>query len=100
VGCEARKIPAGGDVFFLDFSLYSILEIDLGVSNLFVPADNFVFAAPSLILHYIHGHGYDPPSSFWDAVMASSRLSFEDYKEALIRNGLLEALKLKRKRPR
>jgi hypothetical protein len=22
VGCEARKIPAGGDVFFLDFSLY------------------------------------------------------------------------------
>jgi|HubBroStandDraft_6_1064221.scaffolds.fasta_scaffold08068_6 hypothetical protein len=77
-----------------------VLEIHLGVSNLFVPADNFVFAAPSLILHYIHGHGYDPPSSFWDAVMASSRLSFEDYKEALIRNGLLEALKLKRKRPR
>jgi hypothetical protein len=77
-----------------------VLEIHLGVSNLFVPADNFVFAAPSLILHYIHGHGYDPPSSFWDAVMASSRLSFEDYKEALIRNGLLEALKPKRKRPR
>jgi hypothetical protein len=22
VGCEARKIPAEGDVFFLDFSLY------------------------------------------------------------------------------
>src|SRR5271169_1429852 len=22
VGCEARKAPAGGDVFFLDFSLY------------------------------------------------------------------------------
>ena len=22
VGCEARKIPAGGEVFFLDFSLY------------------------------------------------------------------------------
>jgi hypothetical protein len=22
VGCEARKIPAGGDVFLLDFSLY------------------------------------------------------------------------------
>jgi hypothetical protein len=77
-----------------------ILEIDLGVSNLFVPADNFVFAAPSMILHYIHGHGYDPPSSFWDAVMASSRLSFEDYKEVLIRNGLLGALKPKRERPR
>jgi hypothetical protein len=77
-----------------------ILEIDIGVSNLFVPADNLVFAAPSMILHYIHGHGYDPPSSFWDAVMASSRLSFEAYKEALIRNGLLEALKPKRKRPR
>jgi hypothetical protein len=22
VGCEARKIPAAGDVFFLDFYLY------------------------------------------------------------------------------
>jgi hypothetical protein len=77
-----------------------ILEISMGASNLFVPADNFVFAAPSLILHYIHVHGYDPPLPFWDAVMASSRLSFEAYKEALIRNGLLEALKPKRKPPR
>jgi hypothetical protein len=22
VGCDAKKLPAGGDVFFLDFSLY------------------------------------------------------------------------------
>jgi hypothetical protein len=22
VGCEARKLPAGGEVFFLDFSFY------------------------------------------------------------------------------
>ena len=76
-----------------------ILEINIGISNLFVPADNFVFAAPSMILHYIHGHGYDPPSSFWDAVMASSRLSFEAYKEALIRNGLLDALASRKLRP-
>jgi hypothetical protein len=77
-----------------------ILEINIGASNLFVPADNFLFAAPSLILHYIHGHGYDPPSSFWDAVTASSRLSFEAYKEALIRNGILAALEIKPKRSR
>jgi hypothetical protein len=77
-----------------------ILEISMGASNLFVPADNFVFATPSLILHYIHAHGYDPPLPFWDAVMASSRLSFEAYKEALIRNGLLVALEIKPKRSR
>lgn len=77
-----------------------ILEIGIGVSNLFVPADNFIFAAPSLILHYIHGHHYDPPLPFWEAVMTSSRLSFEAYKEALIRNGLLAALGIKRKRSR
>jgi hypothetical protein len=77
-----------------------ILEISIGVSNLFVPADNFIFAAPSLILHSIHGHHYDPPLPFWEAVMASSRLSFEAYKEALIRNGLLAALGIKRKRSR
>jgi hypothetical protein len=77
-----------------------ILEINIGVSNLFVPGDNFIFATPSLILHYIHGHNYDPPPSFWDAVVASSRLSFEAYKEALIQNGLLEALGRKPKRRR
>src|SRR5258706_7794498 len=26
VGCEARKIPAGGDVFLLDFSLYRTIR--------------------------------------------------------------------------
>lgn len=77
-----------------------ILEIDMGISNVFVPADNFIFAAPSLILHYIHDHGYDPPLPFWEAVTASSRLSFEAYKEALNRNGLLAALEIKPKRSR
>jgi hypothetical protein len=77
-----------------------ILEIDIGVSNLFVPADNFIFAAPSLILHYIHDHGYDPPLPFWEAVAACSRLSLEAYKEALIRNGVLAALEIKKKRSR
>ena len=28
VGCEARKIPAEGNVFFLDFSLYNFLAED------------------------------------------------------------------------
>jgi hypothetical protein len=29
VGCEARKIPAGGEVFFLDFSLYRTYQAQL-----------------------------------------------------------------------
>jgi hypothetical protein len=65
----------------------NVWEISMGVSNLFVPADGFVFAAPSMILHYIHAHGYDPPPPFWEAVMASSCLSFDAYKEALFRSG-------------
>jgi hypothetical protein len=49
-----------------------ILDISMGVSNLFVPATGFVLAACSMILRYIHARGYDPPLPFWGAVMASS----------------------------
>jgi hypothetical protein len=49
-----------------------ILDISMGVSNLFVPATGFVLAACSMILRYIHARSYDPPLPFWGAVMASS----------------------------
>jgi len=93
-----RRVSEGAEIFetlgpqteiFKRQNRYNpeILEISMGVSNLFVPGDGFAFAAPSMILHYIHAHGYDPPLPFWDAVMASSGLSFDTYKEALFRNG-------------
>src|SRR5258708_18250493 len=34
VGCEARKLPAGGEVFFLDFSFYRAYRTSLTMSAL------------------------------------------------------------------
>ncbi|MCA9066976.1 MAG: hypothetical protein KDA96_28105, partial [Planctomycetaceae bacterium] len=44
--------------------------IDMGISNLFVPAADTIFVAPSLIVHYIDAHEYCPPQQFQDAVHA------------------------------
>ena len=38
MGCEARKIPAEGDVFFLDFSLYRTYR---ELANLLVEAHSY-----------------------------------------------------------
>lgn len=44
----------------------------LGISEIWIPNESFdkVFAAPSLILHYIDTHNYRPPQEFVDAVNA------------------------------
>jgi hypothetical protein len=46
--------------------------VDMGATNLFVPkhGDAGLFVAPSLVLHYVSNHSYEPPSEFQDAVMA------------------------------
>jgi len=42
----------------------------MGASNLLVPAGNVIYAAPSLIIHYIEEHGYKPPHAFLEALSA------------------------------
>lgn len=41
----------------------------LGVRNLLVPAGQVIYGAPSLILHYIEEHGYQPPAEFIAALL-------------------------------
>jgi hypothetical protein len=40
VGCEARKNPAGGDVFFLDFYLYRTFQYQSGECDHFGLAED------------------------------------------------------------
>lgn len=40
-----------------------------GNSEIFVPGDNVIYRAPSMILHYIRCHGYAPPPRFVEAVV-------------------------------
>ena len=45
-------------------------ELRLGSAIFYVPSrDSRVFAAPTLISHYIAVHGYQPPAEFIDAVL-------------------------------
>jgi hypothetical protein len=64
VGCEARKIPAGGDVFFLDFSLYRTLlmpkepiRAPLGVNVPGLPMAGFQLT--------LHGRIWVTPEDFY-----------------------------------
>lgn len=69
-----------------DFS-FEGLDVQLGVRNIFIPADGFLFVAPSLILHYIDSHGYSPPSEFQQAVVACPPTRSMEYLRAIVKNG-------------
>lgn len=43
-----------------------------------------MYAAPSLILHYILQHGYKPPQEFIDAVMDSEDADSEEYYQKIL----------------
>ena len=40
-----------------------------GSRNVWIPAEDAVYVAPELVLHYIEAHGYSPPESFIRAVL-------------------------------
>lgn len=82
----------GGPASFRFGNLANSSEVRLGVSNLWLPADAFLFVAPSLILHYMDAHGYAPPDEFQAAVMACPPMRSMDYLKALLKNGPKELL--------
>lgn len=46
--------------------------VPLGMAEIHVPGpDGVVYAAPTLVIHYITDHGYRPPQEFIDAVLAA-----------------------------
>jgi hypothetical protein len=53
-------------------------EVSVGTNNLFVPDGNKAFVAPSLIVHYIDSHKYQPPAEFQAAVLRESSNSSSD----------------------
>ena len=53
--------------------------VKMGVSNLFVPGEECVYVAPSLIAHYIREHRYSPPPQFVEAVMRCPEPHSEEY---------------------
>ena len=65
---------------------YEDTNITVGAANLFVPADETIFIAPSLIAHYIDAHEYLPPTVFLDAVAACSPMRSIEYLRQIARH--------------
>ena len=51
----------------------------LGVNNLFIPGDSFLYVSPELIIHYIEVHQYAPPAEFCAAVLACPSMGSAAY---------------------
>ena len=66
---------------------YKDKKIVVGALNLFVPGDGFLYAAPSMIAHYILVHNYAPPADFRDAVLRCPPMSSPEYFQAIIQHG-------------
>lgn len=84
--CGFCRLTGGPTQFRLANSASSS-EVAMGVSNLWLPADGFLYVAPSLILHYIDAHGYSPPPAFQTAVMACPAMRSMDYLKAVLKSG-------------
>lgn len=57
--------------------------VTMGAANLFVPGEDRVFVAPSLVLHTIDAHGYCPPEVFQEAVLRCPPMKSVAYLEAV-----------------
>lgn len=78
---------SGGPCSFRLANSATSSEIRIGVSNLWLPANGFLFVAPSLIVHYIDSHGYLPPAEFQKAVIACPPMRSMEYLKAILKNG-------------
>lgn len=63
-----------------------------GAENLFVPAGEFVYVCPELILHYINAHSYLPPRPFCDAVLRCPDTRTMEYKRHLAATHMMQLL--------
>jgi hypothetical protein len=57
--------------------------LGLGSSEIWVPGDKVVYRAPSLILHYIHHHKYQPPECFCAAALNCPKPGSAEYFAAI-----------------
>lgn len=82
--CEFCRFSGGPGAF--GFSEQSE-SVQMGVNNVFVPGNDCLFVAPSLIIHYIDAHRYCPPLAFQEAVTASPEMRSVAYLKAILANG-------------
>ena len=58
-------------------------SVQVGTSNLYVPAASKVFFCPSLMIHYADAHEYAPPEEFIRAVLECPPMRSKEYLKAI-----------------
>jgi len=58
-------------------------RLGLGAGFITVPASGYLYVAPSLVIHYMLAHGYQPPSEFLTALQVCPNPRSTAYLEAL-----------------
>ncbi|MFT7839011.1 hypothetical protein Q5530_22960 [Saccharothrix sp. BKS2] len=71
--CELCERHPGQDALRVPFEPAEGGEVSLGNGEVHVPGPGgFVYAAPTLVAHYVDRHGYRPPADFsWNAIAAA-----------------------------
>ena len=67
---------------------YKGKRIAMGISNVFVPGDQCIYVAPSMIAHYMSVHEYAPPQAFCQALLACPPMHSTHYFQAILSHGL------------
>lgn len=57
-------------------AVFKLPPLAYGSGVFMVPAGDITYCAPSLIIHYIKAHNYQPPREFLDAVTAETAKSY------------------------
>ncbi|RKG79627.1 hypothetical protein D7W79_09925 [Corallococcus exercitus] len=65
------------------FELEDGPRVKLGTSNLFIPAYDRLYIAPSMMVHAVDAHGYAPPEEFVKAVLVCPPMRSPAYLAAL-----------------
>jgi hypothetical protein len=63
-------------------------QVSMGSSNAFIPDGERFYVVPSLILHYIDAHEFQPPPDFQDAVLRCPPMRSMDYFKAIRKAGV------------
>jgi hypothetical protein len=67
--------------------VYNGYRMSLGSGFIAVPAPGRLYVAPSLVIHYVLAHGYEPPSAFCAALAQCPDPTTPAYERAVLREG-------------
>lgn len=84
-GCGLCGMPA--DRAPATVVVYKDHRMSLGSGCIVVPAPGRLYVAPSLVIHYVLAHGYDPPQPFCTALAQSPDPTTPAYWRAVLREG-------------